>query len=99
MAGLTVLIPTLNEARRLPLLLADLARWAHRAQVIVVDGDSRDATRQTAALAGVQTLTSQERGRGQQLIEGMAAARHDWTPWCSMPTAACHPAGSGLFNR
>ena len=27
MAGLTILIPTLNEARRLPLLLADLARW------------------------------------------------------------------------
>ena len=79
MAGLTILIPTLNEARRLPLLLADLARWSHGAQVIVVDGDSRDATRQTAALAGVQTLTSQERGRGQQLIEGMAAARHDWT--------------------
>jgi len=78
MAGLTILIPTLNEARRLPLLLADLARWAHRAQVIVVDGGSRDGTRQTAALAGVTTLSSPERGRGQQLIEGMAAARHDW---------------------
>lgn len=79
MAGLTILIPTLNEARRLPLLLADLARWSDEAQVIVVDGGSRDGTRQTAALAGVKTLNSPEQGRGQQLIEGMAAARHNWT--------------------
>ena len=79
MAGLTILIPTLNEARRLPLLLADLARWSDGAQVIVVDGGSRDGTRQTAALAGVKTLNSPEQGRGQQLIEGMAAARHNWT--------------------
>ena len=79
MAGLTILIPTLNEARRLPLLLADLARWTDEAQIIVVDGGSRDGTRQTAALAGVKTLNSPEQGRGQQLIEGMAAARHNWT--------------------
>ena len=79
MAGLSFLIPTLNEARRLPLLLADLARWPHGAQVIVVDGGSRDRTTAVAGLAGVKTLISPERGRGQQLIHGMAAARHDWT--------------------
>ena len=79
MAGLTILIPTLNEARRLPLLLADLARWSDEAQVIVVDGGSQDGTRQTAALAGVKSLNSPEQGRGQQLVEGMAAARHNWT--------------------
>ena len=38
MAGLTVLIPTLNEASRLSLLLADLAHWPHALQVLVVDG-------------------------------------------------------------
>ena len=36
MAGLTVLIPTLNEASRLSLLLADLAHWPHALQVLVV---------------------------------------------------------------
>ena len=45
MAGLTVLIPTLNEASRLSLLLADLAHWPHALQVLVVDGGSVDATR------------------------------------------------------
>ena len=79
MAGLTILIPTLNEARRLPLLLADLARWPHGLEVIVIDGGSRDQTTALADLAGVMTLTSPERGRGQQLIHGMATARHDWT--------------------
>ena len=79
MAGLSILIPTLNEGRRLPLLLADLARWPHGLQVIVIDGGSRDQTTAVADLAGVKTLTSPERGRGQQLIHGMAAVRHDWT--------------------
>ena len=79
MAGLSILIPTLNEARRLPLLLADLARWPHGAQVIVVDGGSRDRTTAVANLAGVARLSSPERGRGQQLIQGMTAAIHDWT--------------------
>ena len=79
MAGLSILIPTLNEGRRLPLLLADLARWPHGLQVIVIDGGSQDQTTAVADLAGVKTLTSPERGRGQQLIHGMAAAHHDWT--------------------
>ena len=79
MAGLSILIPTLNEGRRLPLLLADLARWPHGLQVIVIDGGSRDQTTAVADLAGAKTLTSPERGRGQQLIHGMAAVRHDWT--------------------
>ena len=78
MAGLTVLIPTLNEASRLSLLLADLAHWPHALQVLVVDGGSVDATRAAATLAGASVLISPERGRGQQLIKGMAHARHDW---------------------
>ena len=78
MAGLTLLIPTLNEAARLPLLLADLSRWKDTRQVLVVDGGSSDATCQSAALAGATVLTSQQRGRGQQLILGLSKARHDW---------------------
>ena len=78
MAGLTVLIPTLNEASRLSLLLADLAQWPHALQVLVVDGGSADATCTAAALAGASVLISPERGRGQQLVQGMAHARYDW---------------------
>ena len=78
MDGLTVVIPTLNEASRLPLLLADLAHWPGSLQLLVVDGGSRDATRSVAVLAGACVLTSHECGRGQQLIQGMARAQHDW---------------------
>ena len=78
MAGLTVLIPTLNEASRLPLLLADLARWPDPLQILVVDGGSVDGTGTVAALAGASVLISRERGRGQQLVQGMAQARHGW---------------------
>ena len=61
MAELTVLIPTLNEASRLSLLLADLAHWPHALQVLVVDGGSVDATCTVAALAGASVLISPER--------------------------------------
>ena len=43
MAGLTVLIPTLNEASNLPLLMADLRRWPHPLQLLVVDAGSLPA--------------------------------------------------------
>ena len=78
MAGLTVLIPTLNEASNLPLLMADLRRWPHPLQLLVVDAGSQDSTRTGARLAGADVSISRERGRGQQLVLGMAQAQHDW---------------------
>ena len=78
MAGLTVLIPTLNEAARLPLLLADLARWPTNVQIVVIDAGSVDASRTVATLAGAEVLISSEAGRGKQLILGMARRRYDW---------------------
>ncbi|MFW6350184.1 MAG: glycosyltransferase, partial [Thiohalospira sp.] len=43
--GLTVVIPARNEAAALPVLLADLAPLrAAGAEVVVVDGGSRDGT-------------------------------------------------------
>ena len=51
---LSVVIPTLNEAQALPLLLADLAAQAGVAcEVLVSDGGSADGTREvaTASLA------------------------------------------------
>ena len=58
MAGLSVVIPTLDEASRLPLLLADLQRWPGELEVIVSDGGSRDHTRAVAQLAGATVLDS-----------------------------------------
>jgi rSAM/selenodomain-associated transferase 2 len=71
---ISIVVPTLNEAKRLPRLLADLAAEAPAHEVIVVDGDSHDGTGAVAHRAGVRLLPSAP-GRGQQLAAGAAAAR------------------------
>ena len=45
---LSVVIPTLNAARHLPSLLADLAGVALEHEVIVADGGSSDGTQRIA---------------------------------------------------
>ena len=45
---ISIIVPTLDEAEVLPLLLADLARHAAAAEVIVVDGGSADETAEIA---------------------------------------------------
>jgi rSAM/selenodomain-associated transferase 2 len=72
--SLSVVIPTLNAARHLP---ACLERLASKAQVIVADGGSSDATAAIAADHGAQVIQA-PRGRGKQLHAGAEAARGDW---------------------
>ena len=78
MAGLSVVIPTLEEACRLPLLLADLQLWQGELEVVICDGGSRDQTRQVAQLAGATVLDSPTSGRGPQLRWGVDHSRHAW---------------------
>ena len=78
MAGLSVVIPTLGEATRLPLLLADLQRWQGELEIVVCDGGSRDQTRQVAELAGATVLDSPKAGRGPQLRWGVDQSVHAW---------------------
>ncbi len=73
---ISVIIPTLNEAHRLPSLLAHLRDESADIEIIVVDGGSRDETRAVAMAAGAHVLTS-TRGRGQQLHAGAQAASGD----------------------
>ena len=70
---ISVVIPVLNEARRLPDLLARLAREGQAHEVIVVDGGSRDGSAEIARAAGAMLLRSAP-GRGRQLAVGAAAA-------------------------
>ncbi|MFO7629292.1 MAG: TIGR04283 family arsenosugar biosynthesis glycosyltransferase, partial [Prochlorococcaceae cyanobacterium] len=78
MPQLAVVIPARNEAARLPLLLADLARCGPlRLELIVVDGGSSDGTAAVAQLAGARVLASAP-GRGQQLAAGVAATSAPW---------------------
>ena len=75
---LAVVIPALNEAAHLPLLLAQLAAMpALVAEVLVVDGGSRDRTEAIARLAGAR-VAGVPGGRGAQLALG---AQQTTAPW------------------
>jgi glycosyltransferase involved in cell wall biosynthesis len=54
---LAIIIPVLNEARRLPVLLDLLAKQTRRPDAIIVaDGRSTDATREIALMAGASVV-------------------------------------------
>ena len=72
--SISVVIPALDEEQRLPAAIRSVRADA---EVIVVDGGSRDATREVAAREGARVLES-PRGRGRQLDEGARAASGDW---------------------
>jgi len=75
---LSVVIAALEEAPRLPALLADLATAPELVrEVLVVDGGSTDGTAQLAALAGARVLHG-PRGRGPQLCHGLARCSGSW---------------------
>ena len=78
-APLAVVIPALNEAARLPALLADLSRAPAEllAELVVVDGGSSDGTPQLARHGGARLVRSQP-GRGRQLQRGIAASTAPW---------------------
>lgn len=97
----SVIIPTLDEAARLPGLLADLARQKVAHEVIVVDGGSRDGTVDLARASGATVLRTR-RGRGQQLAAGAAAAQGDVFLFlhadCRFPTGGLAHIGEALAN-
>ncbi len=75
---LSVIIPTLNEANNLPLLLADLRDWPYNLDLNIVDGGSTDLTVSIAQIEGIKVLKSLESNRGSQLSIGASNAKGDW---------------------
>jgi rSAM/selenodomain-associated transferase 2 len=71
---ISIIVPTLNEARNLPLLLADLRQGGEAAEIIVADGGSTDETATIARDGGVDVIRA-DRGRGHQSVAGAAVAR------------------------
>ena len=75
---LSVIVLCLNEAARLPLLLADLQQSQFPLEILVSDGGSDDASPQIAELAGGRVIPVQPPGRGRQLAIAAGEARGDW---------------------
>ena len=74
--NLTIVVPALNAARTLGATL-DACAEAAGAEVLVVDGGSRDETPAVARRCGARVLDSAP-GRGRQLALGAGAARGAW---------------------
>jgi rSAM/selenodomain-associated transferase 2 len=76
---LSVIVPTLNEEIELPETLRNLVECAPGSEVIVVDGGSRDRTREVASGFRATPLVwvDAPRGRGSQMNAGAARATGD----------------------
>ena len=73
----SAIVPVLDEEAALPVLLDHLLSLPGEWEVIVVDGGSRDATREIAAARYGVRMVDGPRGRAAQLNTGAAAARGD----------------------
>ncbi|MBM3512683.1 MAG: glycosyltransferase [Alphaproteobacteria bacterium] len=71
-----VVIPTLNEAERLPQRIVELRAQPEIGQIVVVDGRSADGATDVARRLGLEALVTAP-GRGQQVAEGAAAINQD----------------------
>lgn len=75
---ISVVLPTLNEAANLEVLIprvkAVFAKLGVRGEVLVVDGGSKDATVAVAERLGARVMRQKGRGYGSALREGLEAA-------------------------
>ena len=76
--NLSIIIPTLNEAKNLPLLLSDLAEISKDSEIIISDSNSEDATKDISLLYGAKYIKTMYRNRGLQLNTGAAEANGRW---------------------
>lgn len=74
---ISVVIPTLNEAKNLPMLLPRIPKWVH--EVIIIDGRSVDGTVDVALslMPDAKIVDCKIRGKGAALRAGFAAATGD----------------------
>ena len=78
MFKISIIIPTINEANNLPLLLSDLSILNKEGEIIIVDGGSKDRTIDVAQIYGAKVYKSKEKNRGLQLHIGAKNSTGDW---------------------
>ena len=78
MPKISIIIPTYNESKHLPLLLSDLSNVNEGIEIIIVDCNSEDKTKDIANLYKTKLYNSKEKNRGLQLSIGAKKAKGDW---------------------
>ncbi|MBO6979095.1 MAG: TIGR04283 family arsenosugar biosynthesis glycosyltransferase [Prochlorococcus marinus XMU1428] len=78
MSKISIIIPTIDEANNLPLLLSDLSIIEKEGEIVIVDCGSRDRTIDIAKIYGAKIYKSKERNRGLQLDIGANNSKEEW---------------------
>ena len=78
MPKISIIIPTYNESKHLSLLLSDLSSFNKEIEIIVVDCNSEDKTREIAHIYRANLYKSKKKSRGLQLNIGAKKARGEW---------------------
>ena len=78
MPKISIIIPTINEANNLPLLLSDLSDIKKEGEILIVDCGSQDKTIDIANIYDAKVFKSKERNRGLQLNMGAKNSKGEW---------------------
>jgi len=78
LSNISIVIPTINEAKNLPLLLSDLSIIQKKGEIIIVDCGSEDKTVDLARIYGAKVYKSKEKNRGLQLDIGAKNSKGEW---------------------
>ena len=90
MSKISIIIPTINEANNLPLLLSDLSSIQKKGEIIIVDCGSKDKTIDIAKIYGAKVFKSEERSRGLQLDIGAKNSKGNWLIFLHADTRLTH---------
>ncbi len=90
MSKISIIIPTINEANNLPLLLSDLSSIKNEGEIIIVDCGSEDKTIDIANIYGAKVCISKERNRGFQLDIGAKNSKGEWLIFLHADTRLTH---------
>jgi len=90
LSKISIIIPTINEANNLPLLLSDLSTIHKHGEIIIVDCGSEDKTIDIANIYGAKVFTSKERNRGLHLDLGAKESKGDWLIFLHADTRLTH---------
>ena len=90
MSKISIIIPTINEANNLPLLLSDLSSIQKKGEIIIVDCGSEDKTIDIANIYGAKVCISKEKNRGLQLGIGAKNSKGEWLMFLHADTRLTH---------